>query len=82
MAGHSKWANIKHTKAKQDARKGAVFTEMSREIIIAARTGGSDPAGNFRLCQAIDKVKLDGVQRVCSNFELPDALMADLPALA
>lgn len=55
---------------------------MSREIIIAARTGGSDPAGNFRLCQAIDKVKLDGVQRVCSNFELPDALMADLPALA
>jgi YebC/PmpR family DNA-binding regulatory protein len=61
IAGHSKWANIKHTKAKQDAQRGAVFTKMSREIIVAAKTGGGDPAGNFRLRQAIDKARASGV---------------------
>lgn len=57
MAGHSKWANIKHRKGKQDAAKGAVFTKLGREIIIAAKTGGSNPDTNFRLKMAISKAK-------------------------
>ncbi len=61
IAGHSKWANIKHTKAKQDAQRGAIFTKTSREIIVAARSGGGDPAANFRLRQAIDRAKAAGV---------------------
>ncbi|WP_035992478.1 YebC/PmpR family DNA-binding transcriptional regulator [Leptolyngbya sp. KIOST-1] len=61
MAGHSKWANIKRQKARVDAVKGKVFAKMSREIIVAARTGGGDPAGNFQLRTAIDKAKAAGV---------------------
>ncbi|MGI6226750.1 MAG: YebC/PmpR family DNA-binding transcriptional regulator [Peptococcales bacterium] len=57
MAGHSKWANIKHRKTKQDAQKGKLFTKLAREIIVAARQGGGDPAGNFRLRIAIEKAK-------------------------
>lgn len=52
MAGHSKWANIKHTKAKQDARKGKVFTKMIREITVSARNG-ADPKSNPRLRTAV-----------------------------
>lgn len=44
MAGHSKWANIKHRKAKQDASRGKVFTKYIREIVTAAKLGGADPA--------------------------------------
>lgn len=61
MSGHSKWANIKRQKAVVDAKKGAVYARMSREIIVAARSGGADPAGNFRLRQAIDRAKAEGV---------------------
>lgn len=61
MAGHSKWANIKRQKARVDAVKGKIFAKMSREIIVAARTGGSDPEGNFQLRTAIDKAKAAGV---------------------
>ncbi|MEB3252227.1 MAG: YebC/PmpR family DNA-binding transcriptional regulator [Cyanobacteriota bacterium] len=61
MAGHSKWANIKRQKARVDAVKGQVFAKMSREIIVAARLGGADPAGNFQLRTAIDKAKAAGV---------------------
>lgn len=61
MAGHSKWANIKRQKARVDAVKGKVFAKMSREIIVAARLGGPDPAGNFQLRTAIDKAKAAGV---------------------
>ena len=61
MAGHSKWANIKRQKARVDAVKGKVFTKISREIIVAARTGGPDPAGNFQLRTAIDKAKAAGI---------------------
>ncbi len=61
MAGHSKWANIKRQKARVDAVKGKVFTKVSREIIVAARTGGPDPAGNFQLRTAIDKAKAAGI---------------------
>jgi len=57
MAGHSKWANIKHRKAKQDAAKGKMFTKVAREIIMAARSGGGDPAANFRLRIAVDKAR-------------------------
>lgn len=55
MAGHSKWANIKHKKAAQDAKRGKIFTRLIKEITIAARLGGADPAGNPRLRLAIDK---------------------------
>ncbi|NEQ34147.1 MAG: YebC/PmpR family DNA-binding transcriptional regulator [Leptolyngbya sp. SIO4C5] len=61
MAGHSKWANIKRQKARVDAVKGKVFAKLSREIIVAARTGGADPEGNFQLRTAIDKAKAAGV---------------------
>jgi YebC/PmpR family DNA-binding regulatory protein len=60
MAGHSKWAQIKRTKAVVDAKRGAVFTRLGREITVAAR-GGSDPAGNFQLRTAIEKAKAAGV---------------------
>lgn len=60
MAGHSKWANIKRQKARVDAVKGKVFAKLSREIIVATRTGGADPAGNFQLRTAIDKAKAAG----------------------
>ncbi len=55
MAGHSKWANIQHRKGKQDALRGAQFTKLVREIHVAARTAGGDPAMNPRLRLAIDK---------------------------
>ena len=54
MAGHSKWANIKHRKAAQDAKRGKVFTKLIRELVVAAK-GGADPADNPRLRAAIDK---------------------------
>ena len=57
MAGHSKWANIKHRKAKMDAQKGKIFTKLAKEISVAAREGGGDPAANYRLNAAIQKAK-------------------------
>ncbi len=57
MSGHSKWAGIKHKKAKVDAQRGRLFTRLIREITVAARIGGGDPAGNPRLRDAIDKAK-------------------------
>ncbi len=55
MAGHSKWANIKHRKAAQDAQRGKLFTKLIRELVTAARTGGGTPEDNPRLRTAIDK---------------------------
>ena len=55
MAGHSKWANIKHKKAAADAKRGKVFTRLIKEITVAARLGGGDPGANPRLRLAIDK---------------------------
>ena len=60
MAGHSKWAQIKRTKAVVDAKRGAAFTRLGREITVAAR-GGPDPTGNFQLRTAISKAKAAGV---------------------
>lgn len=61
MAGHSKWANIKRQKARVDAVKGKTFARLSREIIVAARTGVPDPAGNFRLRTAVEKARAAGI---------------------
>ena len=55
MAGHSKWANIKHRKAAQDAKRGKVFTKVIRELVVAAKAGGGNPEDNPRLRAAIDK---------------------------
>jgi YebC/PmpR family DNA-binding regulatory protein len=57
MSGHSKWAGIKHKKAKVDAQRGRVFTKLIREMTVAARVGGGDPAGNPRLRTAIQAAK-------------------------
>ncbi|MCX8028174.1 MAG: YebC/PmpR family DNA-binding transcriptional regulator [Thermodesulfovibrionales bacterium] len=57
MAGHSKWAQIKHKKAHTDAKKGKIFTKIVKEISVAARLGGGDPDGNPRLRTAIEKAK-------------------------
>ncbi len=61
MAGHSKWANIKRQKARVDAVRGKTFTQLSRAIIVAARNGIPDPAGNFQLRTAIEKAKAAGI---------------------
>ena len=66
MAGHSKWSQIKRTKAVVDAKRGAVFTRLGREIMVAARSG-VDPAGNFQLRTAISKAKAAGMP--ASNIE-------------
>ncbi|MCC6868365.1 MAG: YebC/PmpR family DNA-binding transcriptional regulator [Burkholderiales bacterium] len=55
MAGHSKWANIKHKKAAADAKRGKIFTRLIKEITVSARLGGGDPAMNPRLRLAMDK---------------------------
>ncbi|MGE0903411.1 YebC/PmpR family DNA-binding transcriptional regulator [Dehalococcoides mccartyi] len=57
MSGHSKWATIKHAKGAADAKRGQLFTKLSREIIFAAKQGGSSPEGNARLRLAIQKAK-------------------------
>lgn len=68
MAGHSKWANIKHRKAAQDAKRGKVFTKLIRELVVAARSGGPAPEDNPRLRTAMDKalaanMKKDTIER-------------------
>lgn len=55
MAGHSKWANIKHRKSKQDAKRGKIYTKLIREITVAAKLGGGSPNDNPRLRTAVDK---------------------------
>ena len=57
MAGHSKWANIKHRKEKADAKKGKIFSRVTKEIISAVKQGGSDPKSNAKLKLAIQKAK-------------------------
>ena len=61
MAGHSKWANIKRQKARVDSARAKVFAKISRQIIVAARSGVPDPAGNFQLRTAIEKAKAAGI---------------------
>ncbi len=57
MSGHSKWAQIKRQKGANDVKRGAMFTKMGREIAVAARAGGADPDGNFRLRLAIERAR-------------------------
>ncbi len=57
MSGHSKWSTIKRQKGVNDAKRGAIFTKVAREIIVAARAGGGDPDANYRLRLAVDKAR-------------------------
>ena len=61
MSGHSKWAQITRKKGVADVRRGQMFTKLGREIIVAAREGGPDPDGNFRLRVAIDRARREGM---------------------
>ena len=61
MAGHSKWANIKHKKAATDAKRGKIFTKLIKEISVAARLGGGDASSNPRLRLALEKARLDNL---------------------
>ena len=61
MSGHSKFANIKHKKEKNDAAKGKIFTILGREIAVAVKEGGPDPANNFKLSQVIAKAKANNM---------------------
>lgn len=63
MAGHSKWANIKHRKAAQDAKRGKIWTRLIRELTVAARSGGDDPADNPRLRLAVDKASAANIPK-------------------
>src|SRR3712207_851405 len=72
MAGHSKWAGIKHKKAIVDARRGKLFTKLARAITVAAKEGGGDPEGNPRLALAIQKARdasmpKDNIERAVSK---------------
>ena len=63
MSGHSKWATIKRKKGAADAKRGQVFTRLTREIVMAAREGGSDPDSNFRLRLAVDKARAQSMPK-------------------
>ncbi|MBI1369768.1 MAG: YebC/PmpR family DNA-binding transcriptional regulator [Planctomycetes bacterium] len=63
MAGHSKWANIKHRKGRQDARRSKMWSKCARFIIVAARNGGGDPATNLSLRYAIDEAKAQNMPK-------------------
>jgi YebC/PmpR family DNA-binding regulatory protein len=63
MSGHNKWANIKHRKGAQDAKKGKIYTKIIKEITIAAKTGGADASANPRLRIAIDKAKSNNMPK-------------------
>lgn len=63
MSGHSKWSTIKRKKGAADAKRGAIFTRLSREIVIAAREGGGDPESNFRLRLAVDKARAENMPK-------------------
>ena len=72
MAGHSKWANIKHRKAAQDAKRGKIFTKIIREIVVAAKSGGPNPEDNPSLRAVIDKalganMKRDTVEKAIAR---------------
>ena len=85
MSGHSKWSSIKHQKAANDAKKGQQFTKMAREITIAAREGGGNPDGNYRLRLAMEKARdvnmpQDNIQRAIKRGtgELGGAVLEEL----
>src|SRR5438874_10946090 len=57
MSGHSKWSSIKHKKGAADAKRGQLFSKLSRAIIVAAREGGGDPSANLALANAVEKAR-------------------------
>ena len=63
MSGHSKWSTIKRKKGAADAKRGAIFTRLTREIVMAAREGGGDPDSNFRLRLAVDKARAENMPK-------------------
>lgn len=63
MSGHSHWATIKRKKGAADAKRGAIFTRLAREIVIAAREGGGDPDSNFRLALAVEKARANNMPK-------------------
>lgn len=76
MAGHSKWANIKHRKERQDAKRGKIFTKLIRELTVAAKHGGGVPADNPRLRLAVDKaltanMSRDVIDRAIARAQAP-----------
>ncbi len=78
MAGHSKWANIKHKKGAQDAKRSKIFQKVSKEIIVAIKEGGNDPTTNARLRLAIDKAKSvnvpnDNIKKLLDKSNAKDA---------
>ena len=85
MSGHSKWASIKHQKGVADARRGQLFTKLTREIIVVVRDGGNNPESNFRLRLAIQKARdnnmpLDNIERAIKrgSGELEGASLVEL----
>ncbi len=85
MSGHSKWSSIKHQKGVADARRGQLFTKLTREIIVAAREGGSNPETNFRLRLAVQKARdnnmpLENIERAIKrgSGELEGATLSEM----
>ena len=78
MSGHSKWSSIKHKKGAADAKRGQLFSKLSRAIIVAAKEGGPDPAGNLALQNAIEKARSysmpkDNIERAIARGSGADA---------
>jgi YebC/PmpR family DNA-binding regulatory protein len=69
MSGHSKWSQIKRQKGANDAKRGAIFTKVAREIMVAARQGGADPDGNYRLRLAIEKARRPPINMPADNIK-------------
>ena len=68
MSGHSKWATIKRAKGANDAKRGALFTRLLREITVSAREGGADMESNFRLRLAVDKARAANYQKALTEL--------------
>lgn len=77
MAGHSKWANIKHKKERADAKKGKIFSRIAKEIISAVKQGGPDPKGNTKLRLALQKAKGANVPSEVVDRNIKKAASAD-----
>src|SRR5829696_9937515 len=78
MSGHSKWSSIKHKKGAADAKRGKLFSKLSRAIIVAAKEGGADPANNLALQNAIEKARSysmpkDNIERAIAKGSGQDA---------
>ena len=80
MSGHSKWSTIKRKKGAADAKRGAVFTRLTREIVLAAREGGGDPESNFRLRLAVDKARAENMPKDNIERAIRRTIVSKLPA--